>query len=118
MRRAKSRPMRSIFMGTPDFAVPALAALRAAHDVVCVYTQPPRPAGRGQHEQRSPVHQAAAAAGIAVRTPLRLKDPADQQAFAQLGADIAVVAAYGLILPKPILAAPRFGCLNIHASLL
>ena len=111
--------MRLIFMGTPDFAVPALQALRAAgHEIVCVYTQPPRPAGRGQHEQRSPVYEAAAAAAIPVRTPARLKDPADQRAFAELGADCAVVAAYGLILPRPILDAPRLGCINIHASLL
>src|SRR5574337_1985276 len=91
--------MRLIFMGTPDFAVPALRALLAAgHEVACVYTQPPRPAGRGQREQRSPVHEGALAAGIAVRTPARLRDPADQRAFAELGADAAVVAAYGLIL--------------------
>jgi methionyl-tRNA formyltransferase len=110
--------MRVIFMGTPDFAVPALHAVRAVHEVVCAYTQPPRPAGRGHHEQRSPVHEAAVAADIPVRTPARLKDPADQRAFADLGADVAVVAAYGLILPRAILAAPRLGCVNIHASLL
>ena len=111
--------MRLAFMGTPDFAVPTLDALVAAgHDIVAVYSQPPRPAGRGKGLRLSPVHQAAEAAGIAVRTPLSLRDPAAQVDFAALGLDAAIVAAYGLILPVPILEAPRFGCLNVHASLL
>ncbi|KAA5605347.1 methionyl-tRNA formyltransferase [Roseospira marina] len=105
-------------MGTPDFAVPALEAVADAHRVVCVYTQPPRPAGRGKKPRPSPVQQAAEARGLPVRHPATLKDPADRQAFADLGADIAVVAAYGLILPRPVLDAPRLGCVNIHASLL
>ena len=110
--------LRLAFMGTPDFAVPSLAALRAAgHDVACVYSQPPRPAGRGQRPQPSPVQQAAEAAGIAVRVPVRLDDAAVAE-FVALGLDAAVVAAYGLILPKAVLAAPRLGCLNVHASLL
>ena len=111
--------MRLVYMGTPDFAVPALAALlEAGHEVVCVYSQPPRPAGRGQKEQRSPVHELAAARGLAVRTPSSLKGEAAQREFADLKPDAAVVAAYGLILPKAVLAAPRLGCFNIHASLL
>jgi methionyl-tRNA formyltransferase len=111
--------MRLVFMGTPDFAVPALDALIAAgHEVVCVYSQPPRPAGRGHKERPSPVHAFAEARGIEVRTPASLKDPDAQAAFAALDADAAVVAAYGLILPKAILDAPKRGCLNIHASLL
>src|SRR5215469_11905431 len=111
--------MRLVYMGTPDFAVPALASLVAAgHEIACVYTQPPRPAGRGQKEQRSPVHELAAARGQLVRTPARLKGEAAQHEFADLKPDAAVVAAYGLILPKPVLAAPRLGCFNIHASLL
>jgi methionyl-tRNA formyltransferase len=107
-------------MGSPDFAVPALRALHAAgHEIACVYSQPPRPAGRGQSVRLAPVHQAAEALGLPVRTPARLrKDPEAQAAFAALDLDIAVVAAYGLILPEPMLAAPRRGCLNIHASLL
>ncbi len=111
--------MRLVFMGTPDFAVPALDALIAAgHDIVCVYSQPPRPAGRGQKERPSPVHAFAAGRGIEVRTPASLKDAAAQAEFAALDSDVAVVAAYGLILPKAILDAPERGCLNIHASLL
>lgn len=111
--------LRLIFMGTPDFSVPALAALiDAGHDVVCVYSQPPRPAGRGQKERPSAVQAFAASKGIEVRTPVSLKAEDAQAAFAALEADIAVVVAYGLILPKAILAAPRLGCLNIHASLL
>jgi methionyl-tRNA formyltransferase len=111
--------MRLAFMGTPDFAVPTLDALLAAgHEVVAVYSQPPRPAGRGKGLKPSPVHQAAEAAGIEVRTPLTLRDAEAQSAFADLGLDGAIVAAYGLILPMPILDAPRLGCLNVHASLL
>ena len=106
-------------MGTPDFAVPALAALvEAGHLVVAAYTQPPRPAGRGKQLQPSPVQREAEARGIEVRHPASLKDAEEQAAFAALQADIAVVAAYGLILPQTILDAPRRGCLNIHASLL
>ena len=110
--------MRVIFMGTPEFSVPALQAIAARHEVVAVYSQPPRAAGRGQKPRPSAVHAAAEDLGIAVRTPQRLRDPADQEAFAALQADVAVVAAYGLILPRPVLDAPRLGCLNIHASLL
>jgi methionyl-tRNA formyltransferase len=111
--------MRIAFMGTPDFAVPTLDALLAAgHDVVAVYAQPPRPAGRGKTLTPSPVQARAEAAGIEVRTPVSLKYADEQAAFAALNLDVAVVAAYGLILPQPILEAPRYGCLNVHASLL
>ena len=111
--------MRLVFMGTPPFAVQALAALaRTGHSIACVYTQPPRPAGRGQRESRSAVHDWALAAGVPVRTPRGLREPSEQQAFAALDADVAVVAAYGLILPRAVLDAPRHGCINIHASLL
>jgi methionyl-tRNA formyltransferase len=110
--------LRLAFMGTPDFAVPSLEALRTAgHDIACVYSQPPRPAGRGHRPQPSPIHTAAEAAGISVRVPLRF-DAAAIAEFAALGLDAAIVAAYGLILPKAVLAAPRLGCLNVHASLL
>jgi len=112
--------MRLAFMGSPDFAVPALRALHAAgHEIAAVYCQPPRPAGRGQRETPCPVHRAALALGLPVRTPARLRrENAEHAAFAALGLDAAVVAAYGLILPRPMLEAPRRGCLNIHASLL
>lgn len=111
--------MRIIFMGTPDFAVPTLEALVAAgHEVVAAYSQPPRPAGRGKKLQPSPVQLAAEAHGIEVRVPVSLKGAEEQAAFAALGADVAVVAAYGLILPQAVLAAPRLGCLNVHGSLL
>ncbi|WP_234855000.1 methionyl-tRNA formyltransferase [Paracoccus everestensis] len=110
--------MRVIFMGTPEFSVPALRAIAARHEVVAVYSQPPRAAGRGQKPRLSAVHGVAEELGIDVRTPLRLRDAADQQAFAALEADVAVVVAYGLILPQAVLDAPRLGCLNIHASLL
>lgn len=110
--------MRVIFMGTPEFSVPALRALAQRHEVVAVYSQPPRAAGRGQKPRPSPVQAAAEALGIEVRTPLRLKSAEDQAAFAALDADVAVVVAYGLILPQPVLDAPRLGCLNIHASIL
>ena len=111
--------MRIAFMGTPDFAVPTLDALVAAgHDIVAVYCQPPRPAGRGKALTLSPVHKRADELGIVVRHPVSLKDADEQAAFAALNLDIAIVAAYGLILPMPVLAAPRFGCLNVHASLL
>lgn len=111
--------MRIIFMGTPPFAVPALRRLHAdGHDVAAVYTQPPRPARRGKKPRLSAVHVAADALGVEVRTPPSLKDAAVQKDFAALGGEIAVVAAYGLILPPAILRAPTHGCLNIHASLL
>jgi len=111
--------LRIIFMGTPEFSVPALEALaEAGHEIAAVYTQPPRPAGRGRKARPSPVHRRAEELGIEVRHPVSLKDTAEQEAFAALGADLAVVVAYGLILPQPILDAPKNGCLNIHASLL
>lgn len=109
-----------VFMGTPEFSVPTLAALIAAgHRIVAVYTQPPRPAGRrGLAETPSPVHAFAAARGLEVRTPVSLKSAEEHERFAALGADVAVVVAYGLLLPKPVLAAPRLGCINLHGSLL
>ncbi|MGF1651179.1 MAG: methionyl-tRNA formyltransferase [Hyphomicrobiaceae bacterium] len=111
--------MRVIFMGTPAFSVPTLSEIiSAGHNVVAVYTQPPRPAGRGMAETKSPVHLEAESAGIAISTPKSLRGTDVQRAFAAHGADVAVVVAYGLILPKPILDAPRFGCLNLHASAL
>ena len=111
--------MRLIFMETPDFAVPALDALaEAGHEIAAVYCQPPRPAGRGKALQPSPVQRRAEALGLDVRHPVSLRDADEQARFAALEADAAVVAAYGLILPQPILAAPRRGCFNIHASLL
>lgn len=106
-------------MGTPDFAVPALVALHeAGHQIACVYTQPPRPAGRGKKLRPSPVQAKAEALGLAVRSPKSLRGEEAQAEFAALGADVAVVAAYGLILPQAVLDAPVHGCLNIHASIL
>ncbi len=114
-----STPLRIGFMGTPDFSVGVLAALvEAGHELVAVYSQPPRKAGRGMELQKSPVHLFAEDRGIEVRTPKSLKGEEEQQAFADLKLDIAIVVAYGLLLPKPILEAPRLGCLNLHASLL
>ncbi len=111
--------MRIIFMGSPDFSVPALDALvEAGHDIAAVYCQPPRPAGRGKKHRLTPVHARALKLGLAVRHPASLKPAKEQLAFADLHADIAVVVAYGLILPKPVLDAQKHGCLNIHASLL
>ena len=111
--------MKVVFMGTPDFSVSALKSVVAAgHEVICAYTQPPRPAGRGKAERLTPVAEAAKAMGIEVRWPASLKGADAQAQFAALGADVAVVVAYGLILPQPVLDAPRLGCLNIHASLL
>jgi len=112
--------MRLAFFGSPRFSVPALRALHeAGHEIACVYAQPPRPAGRGHAVARCPVHEAAIELLLAVRTPARLKrDEAEHAGFAALALDAAVVAAYGLILPKAMLDAPRLGCLNIHASLL
>ena len=110
--------MRVVFMGTPDFAVPALRRLIAEHEVVCVYTREPKPAGRGNRLNKTPIHLLAEENGIEVRTPKTLRNVDEQQKFAELKADVAVVAAYGLILPQPILEAYPLGCLNIHASLL
>ncbi len=111
--------MRIIFMGTPEFAVPTLTEIASSgHELVAVYTRAPKPAGRGQAERKSPVHRAAEGFGIPVFTPRSLRQPPEQEAFAALDADVAVVVAYGLILPKPILEAPRLGCLNLHGSLL
>jgi methionyl-tRNA formyltransferase len=111
--------VKVVFMGTPEFSVPALDALvEAGHEIATVYTQPPRPAGRGQKDRPSPVHLRAEALGLPVRHPRTLRTPEAQTDFAALGADIAVVVAYGLILPRAVLDAPRHGCLNIHASLL
>ncbi|WP_171205736.1 methionyl-tRNA formyltransferase [Ruegeria sp. HKCCA0235A] len=111
--------MRVVFMGTPDFSVPVLDALvEAGHEIAAVYCQPPRPAGRGKKDRPTPVHARAQALGLDVRHPTSLKPAEEQDSFAALNADVAVVVAYGLILPQPILDAPAHGCLNIHASLL
>ena len=111
--------MRIVFMGSPEFAVPSLNALvEAGHDIVAVYSQPPRPAGRGRGERKTAMHERAEQRGIEVRTPRTLKHEEEQERFRALNADVAVVAAYGLILPKPILDAPKMGCINVHASLL
>ncbi|MCK5550852.1 MAG: methionyl-tRNA formyltransferase, partial [Hyphomicrobiaceae bacterium] len=111
--------MRIVFMGTPEFSVPTLAEiLGAGHDVVVAYCQPPRPAGRGMAERKSPVHLFAQSAGIPVLTPKSLKDQAEQQVFASHKADVAVIVAYGLLLPGPVLTSPRAGCLNLHPSAL
>src|SRR5918998_152776 len=105
--------MRIIFMGSPDFAVPSLEALvDAGHEVVAAYAQPPRPAGRGKADRKTAVHERAEQLGIEVRTPRTLRDAEEQEQFRALEADLAVVAAYGLILPKPILDAPQNGCIN------
>ena len=121
MRRPppKPAPMRIAFMGTPPFAVPTLAALHAAgHEIACVYTQPPRPAQRGKKLQKSPVQVWAEEHDLPVRTPRSLKSEEAQAEFAALDLDVAVVAAYGLILPQAVLGAPREGCLNVHGSIL
>jgi methionyl-tRNA formyltransferase len=111
--------LRIVFMGTPDFSVPTLAeVLGAGHEVVAAYTQPSRPAGRGMAERLSPVARFAANAGIPVKSPTSLKREPEQREFASLNADAAVVVAYGLLLPRPVLAAPRLGCFNLHASVL
>jgi len=111
--------MRIAFMGTPHFAVPVLSRLLATvHEIVCVYTQPPRPKGRGLPQEKSPVHNLAERASLPVRTPATLRNGDEQEAFAALKLDAAVVVAYGLILPKAVLQAPRLGCFNLHASLL
>jgi methionyl-tRNA formyltransferase len=111
--------VKIVFMGTPEFAVPTLTEIvSTGHEVVAIYTRAPRPAGRGQAERKSPVHMAAEGFGIPVFTPKSLKGPEEQAVFALHDADVAVVVAYGLLLPKPILEAPRLGCLNLHGSLL
>ncbi|MHA6298644.1 methionyl-tRNA formyltransferase [Devosia sp. CAU 1758] len=111
--------MRVVFMGTPEFSVPTLTEIvSAGHEVVAVYTREPKPAGRGQAERKSPVHETAEAFGIPVFTPRSLRGEAEQAQFASLGAEVAVVVAYGLILPTPVLEAPEYGCLNLHGSLL
>jgi methionyl-tRNA formyltransferase len=110
--------MKIVFMGTPEFSVPVLDALHQAHEIVAVYCQPPRPAGRGKADRPSPVQARAEALGLPVRHPVSLRSEVSQRDFAALGADVAVVVAYGLILPQAVLDAPRFGCVNIHASLL
>lgn len=110
-------PLRLVFMGSPAFALPTLTELvGAGHEIAAVYCQPPRPAGRGMAERRGPVHAFAERVGLAVRTPRSLKEPAEQEAFVALEADGAIVVAYGLLLPPPILEAPREGCLNLHPS--
>jgi methionyl-tRNA formyltransferase len=117
--RPAKKALDLVFMGTPAFAATILAAvIEAGHRILAVYTQPPRPAGRGHRPQLSPVQLLAAQNRLAVRSPVSLRTPEAQAAFTELGADAAVVAAYGLILPHPILIAPRLGCLNVHASLL
>ena len=110
--------MKIVFMGTPDFAVPVLEALSKEHEVVCVYTRAPKEAGRGQKESKTPVHLFAERHGIEVRTPKSLRNAEEQEKFRVLGADAAVVAAYGLILPKEVLEAYPLGCINVHASML
>ncbi len=111
--------LRLAFMGSPTFALPTLEALiEAGHEIACVYSQPPRPAGRGKQERPTPVHVFAAARGIEIRTPKSLKKPPEQEAFATLNVDLVIVVAYGLILPKAILDAPKYGALNLHGSLL
>ena len=111
--------MRIVFMGSPDFAVPSLDALvQAGQQVICVYCQPPRPAGRGKADRKTAVHKRAEALGLEVRTPKSVRNEEEQERFRELDAEIAIVAAYGLILPKPILDAPTQGCVNVHASLL
>lgn len=109
--------LRIVFMGTPEFSVPVLAAIqKAGHNVVAVYSQPPRPAGRGMAEQQSPVHRYALENGLKVLTPITFKSSEDRAAFAAHEADAAVVVAYGLILPEAVLSAPKYGCFNVHAS--
>src|SRR5690348_13811564 len=111
--------LRLAFMGTPAFALPTLVELIGqGHEIACVYSQPPRPKGRGLESDPSPVHALALTQKLAVRTPVTLKDAAEQKLFAALDLDAAIVVAYGLLLPKPILAAPRLGCFNLHGSLL
>jgi methionyl-tRNA formyltransferase len=110
--------MKIVFMGSPDFSVPALHAMQQDHDIIAVYCQPPRPAGRGKADRKGPVHLAAEALGLPVHHPVSLRSEEAQQIYAAHAADVAVVVAYGLILPQAVLDMPRLGCLNIHASLL
>lgn len=110
--------MKIVFMGTPDFAVPVLKKLINEHEVICVYTRAPKPAGRGKQLCKSPVHELAESLGIEVRTPKNFRDEAEKAAFKTLNADVTIVAAYGLILPKAVIEAFPFGCLNVHGSLL
>ena len=110
--------MKIVFMGTPDFAVPVLKRLIKEHEVVCVYTRAPKEAGRGKQISKTPVHKVAEECGIEVRTPKTFKYSAEQEKFKQLKADVAVVAAYGLLLPQEVITACKLGCLNVHASLL
>ncbi|WP_340109813.1 methionyl-tRNA formyltransferase [Pikeienuella sp. HZG-20] len=110
--------MRIAFMGTPEFSVPTLDALAATHDIAAVYTQPPRPAGRGKRPRPTPVAERAGELGLEIRTPLNFRAPADRASFAALELDVAVVVAYGLLLPVELLEAPVHGCFNLHASLL
>ena len=111
--------MRLAFMGTPEFAVPVLSELLAAgHEIACIYTKAPQPAGRGQKLRKSAVHEFADSHNMLVRTPKSFKKISEKEAFKALDLDVAIVVAYGLILPQPILDAPHFGCLNLHASLL
>ena len=111
--------LRLAFMGSPDFAVPTLEAILAAgHEIACVYSQPPRPAGRGKELRKTAVHMTAERHGLTVRTPLNFKAAADRDAFAALQLDVAVVVAYGLLLPQAVLEAPRLGCFNLHGSIL
>jgi len=119
MNEARTSPLRLIFMGTPAFSVPTLQALVASHhQVVAVYSQPPRPSGRGHHIHKSAIHQFAESCGIPVFVPSTLKSPQEHEIFASHHADAAIVIAYGLMLPQPILDSPRLGCINVHASLL
>jgi methionyl-tRNA formyltransferase len=112
-------PLRLAFMGTPEFAVPALNELsETQYEITCVYTRPPRPKGRGLTQEKSPVHKLAESKGLEVRTPATLRTPEEQAVFSALNADAAIVVAYGLILPRAVLNAPRLGCFNLHASLL
>ena len=110
--------MKVVFMGTPDFAVPVLEKLINVHDVICVYTRAPKEAGRGNKITKTPVHLVAEKNGIEVRVPKTFRNEEEQEKFKALQADVAVVAAYGLILPKTVIESPKLGCLNVHASLL
>lgn len=111
-------PLKIVFMGTPSFAVPTLKLVHAHYPILGVYTQPPRPAGRGHHLQLSDVHQVADALSLPVHTPLSLRDPQAQETLKALAPDLIIVVAYGLILPKAVLDIPKYGCLNVHGSLL
>ncbi len=119
MNEKSATSLRLVYMGTADFAVPALCALaKSRHEVIAVYTQPARPAGRGMQPRPSPIERTAAELGLSVRTPVTLKEKAEEEALGALNADLAVVAAYGLLLPQAILDIPRLGCINLHGSCL